>query len=106
MAKNTLDDSVGKFWGEELNVIWNCRRKVCRSSRFVLSNVSGAQAHIWLATGVVVCTGSAGGAVFCPSLSRAWIKGRIRSSILVNTRWAVAGAGNGTMYGVVGAELV
>ena len=68
--------------------------------------MSGAQAHIWLATGVVVCTGSAGGAVFCPSLSRDQIKCRIRSSILVDAGGVVTVARNGTVYGVVRAKLV
>ena len=80
MAKNTLDDLVGKFWGEELNVIWHCKRKVHRSSRFGPSNVSGAQAHVWLTFKAGVCASGAGGAVFCPSLSSTWMNCRIRSS--------------------------
>ena len=80
MVKNTLDDLVGKFWGEELNVIWHCKRKVHRSSGFVLSNISGAQAHVWLMVSAGVCASGAGGVGFCPSLSSAWMNCRIRSS--------------------------
>src|SRR5260370_34687614 len=89
MAKNTLDDSVGKSWGQDLKVIWHCRRKVHRSSGFILLNVSGARTHIWLVAGVGVCTRGTGGAVFCPSLSKAWMKCRIRSSALVDTSGVV-----------------
>src|SRR5260370_20887419 len=84
MAKNTFDDSVGKSWGQDLKVIWHCRRKVCRSSGFIPLNVSGAWTHIWLVAGVGVCTGGTSGVVFCRSLSKDWMKSRIRSSALVD----------------------
>src|SRR5260370_17405723 len=84
MVKNTLDDSVGKSWGQDLKVIWHCRRKVHRSSRFVLLNVSGAWTHIWLVASVGICTRGTSGAVFCPSLFKAWMDFRIRSSAPVD----------------------
>src|SRR5260370_28187625 len=105
MVENTLDDWVGKFGGEELKVIWHCRRKVHRSSRFIPSNVSRAQARIWLAAGAGVCTGGAGGAMFCPSLSNAQMKCRIKSS-LVDTGGAFIVARAGIAYGNDGGKLV
>src|SRR5260370_42410319 len=99
MVKNTLDDSVGKFWGEELNMIWHCKRKVHRSSRFVLSNVSGAQACVWLMAGTGVCAGGVVGAGFCPSLSSAWMKCRIRSSNPVDSGGTIGAVGAGFVCG-------
>src|SRR5260370_37734092 len=84
IVKNTLDDSVGKSWGQDLKVIWHCRRKVLRSSGFILLNVSGAQTHIWLVASVGVCTRGTSGAVFCSSLFKAQMNFRIRSSAPVD----------------------
>ena len=98
MVKNTFEVSVGKFCGLELKDIWHCRRNICRSSRLVLSNPSGAQAWTWLTMGALTGAGGAGGLVSA-SLSRAQMKCWIRSSCpLVGTVGFGIAAWCGTIY--------
>ena len=75
------------------------------SSGFVPSDVSRAQAHIWLAAGAGVCTRGTSGAVFCPSLSSAQMKCRIKSS-LVDAGGAFIVTRAGIVYGSNGGKLV